>query len=107
MVWATAALLAIFVAQESFEGALLTGHSSGLHGLLGHGGWTVLLFAPLIGALIALVLRGAHRILVAAVRSLRRDRPRPARGRWRLLPDFAAPPLDVLACHLAGRAPPA
>jgi hypothetical protein len=104
---ATFLLLAIFFTQESFEGALLAGHSSGLHGLLGHGGWSVLVFAPLIGALIALLLRGAQHILEAATRRVRRVRQRPTRGRWRLLPDSAAAPLDAVARNLAGRAPPA
>ncbi len=105
--WATIALVAIFVTQESFEGALLVGHSSGLHGLFGHSGWTAFVFAPLIGALIACVLRGAQSILQAAARRSRRPRPRPARGHWQLLPRAAAPRLQALACHLAGRAPPA
>ena len=103
----TFTLLAVFVTQESLEGARLAGHSSGLHALFGHAGWTVLVFAPVIGALIALVMRGASSVLLAAVRRVRRARPRPSRGRWRLLPDSVAPPLDVLACPLAGRAPPA
>jgi hypothetical protein len=105
--WATVVLLGIFVTQESFEGALLGGHTSGAHGLFGHSGWTVFVFAPLLGALIALVMRGANSMLLAAARRARRGRPRPSRGRWRLLPGYVAPQLDVLACHLAGRAPPA
>jgi hypothetical protein len=104
--WATAALLAMFVTQESLEGALLVGHSSGVHGLFGHAGWAVFVFAPLIAAVIALALRTTQSILIAAVRSLHRATPRPARGRWQLPPPTAAPSLDVLACHLAGRAPP-
>jgi hypothetical protein len=104
---ATLTLIAIFATQESLEGALLSGHTSGLHGLFGHGGWTVFLFAPLVGALMALVMRGASSVLLAAARRADRVARRPSRGRWRLLPDSVAPQFNVLACHLAGRAPPA
>lgn len=105
--WATVALIAIFVAQESFEGALVSGHSSGLHGLFGHGGWMALLLAPALGALVALFLRGAQSVLVAAARRLARSRgPRAAQGHWPCLPDSSFSRVGVLASHLAGRAPP-
>jgi hypothetical protein len=104
---ATLVLLAIFVGQESFEGALLHGHSSGMHGLFGHGGWMVLFLAPLFGALVALFLRGAQSALEAvARRALRCRRGRRLRARWPSLPDSNLPRHDVLAANLAGRAPP-
>jgi hypothetical protein len=103
----TLGLLAIFVTQESFEGALVAGHSSGLHGLFGHGGWIVLLLAPLLGALVALFLRGAQSVLAAVARraALRRARP-VARSRWTRLPEAGFSSPSVLASHLAGRSPP-
>jgi hypothetical protein len=104
---ATSALLAIFFVQESLEGALVGGHSSGVHGLFGHGGWIVFALAPAIGALVAVLLRGAQSAIAAAARSApRARRPRSMRGGWSFLPAPSAPKLDVLACHLAGRAPP-
>ena len=106
--WATVALIAIFVAQESFEGALVSGHSSGLHGLFGHGGWVALLLAPALGALVAFFLRGAQSA-IAALASRARCRParRSARSRWPRLPASGTLRPGVLACNLAGRAPPA
>jgi hypothetical protein len=104
---ATLVLLAIFVGQESFEGALLHGHSSGMHGLFGHGGWMVLFLAPLFGALVSLFLRGAQSALEAiARRALGRRRPRRLRAPWPSLPEWNLPRHDVLAWNLAGRAPP-
>jgi hypothetical protein len=101
-------LLAIFVIQESFEGALVAGHSSGLHGLFGHGGWMALLLAPLLGALVALFLRGAQSVLAAvARRAARRRDPAIGRSRWPRLPEAGISRPGVLASHLAGRAPPA
>jgi hypothetical protein len=104
---ASMVLLAIFVGQESFEGALLHGHSSGVHGLFGHGGWMALFLAPIFGALVALFLRGAQSALEALVRrALRNRRARRVRARWPSLPGSKLPRHDVLAWNLAGRAPP-
>jgi hypothetical protein len=103
----TLALIAIFVAQESFEGALLTGHSSGLHGLFGHAGWTALFLAPALAALVALLMRGTQSIIAAAARAMRQRAPRAQRGHWPRLPRSDSPRTGVLASHLAGRAPPA
>jgi hypothetical protein len=104
---ATVALLAIFVIQESLEGALLGGHQSGLHGLFGHGGWSVFVFAPLLALLIAFLLRGAQKAIELAVQSsVTPARRRPARKLPMRPPLIAAPRLRPLARHLAGRAPP-
>jgi hypothetical protein len=103
----TLGLLAIFVTQESFEGALVAGHSSGLHGLFGHGGWVALLLAPLLGALVALFLRGAQSVLAAVARRAALGRGRAvASSRWPRLPEAGSSRPGVLASHLAGRAPP-
>jgi hypothetical protein len=103
---ATLALLATFVLQESLEGALLGGHSAGLHGLFGHGGWSVAIFAPILGALIAFLLRGSDNALALAARRAPRARLKPVRVIPMRPPTFSAPRLRLLARHLAGRAPP-
>ena len=106
--WAAASsiLAAAYVVQESLEVLLHFGHPGGLASVLGEGGWTAFLLAVAVGALIALLLRGASAAIVLAARR-RRARPRrwPARreGRPRSVPASAHAPL---ARHLAGRAPP-
>jgi hypothetical protein len=104
---ATMALLAIFVVQESLEGALLGGHTAGLHGLLGHGGWSVAVFAPILGALIAFLLRGSDQALALAARRTPRPRLKPVRVIPMRPPIFTPSRQCLLARHLAGRAPPA
>jgi hypothetical protein len=107
--WPTAAvaLLAMFVVQESLEGALLGGHTAGVHGLFGHGGWSVLFFAPLLGVLIAFLVKGTEKAIELVARTaLRRPRPRRARAVPARPPVIRAPRLSPLACNLAGRAPP-
>jgi hypothetical protein len=56
----SAALAAIYTAQEGFEGTFAPGHPAGLVGVYGHGGWTAVLFSLLVGALIAAVTMLAH-----------------------------------------------
>lgn len=103
---ASAALTALYVVQESLEGLLAPGHAGGHAGVVGHGGWTAFVLALAVGALIALLVRGAH---AAVVRAAGRPgqppsrRPvsataRPAPVRWALA--------SLLARHLAGRSPP-
>jgi hypothetical protein len=105
---ASAALVAIYTVQEGLEGAFAPGHPSGLLGIYGHSGWTALFFSLLVGALIAAVMRVAHHTIefVAARAAAPRQRRAPARLS-RAVPE--TPPgrrLEVLAWHLAGRAPP-
>ena len=99
-------LLFTYAAQESLEGALANGHPAGLAGVFGHGGWVAIPLALAVGALVALVLRGAH----AAVAFVARRRTQVARERApraRRLPRGALlPALDPVACNLAGRGPP-
>jgi hypothetical protein len=104
---ATLALFAMFVTQESLEGALFGGHMAGMHGLFGHMGWTAVLLAPLFGALIAFLVKGSEKVIEFVSRN-RARRPRPARAcvvpaRPPVVPVPRVPPL---ACNLAGRAPP-
>jgi hypothetical protein len=99
-------LAAAYCAQETIEGWLAAGHPAGVAGVLTHGGWIGLASAPLVGGLIALVVRGA----AAAVQ------PRTAAATWRpalrpvpavasSAPLFALSP-DPVARFLAGRGPP-
>jgi hypothetical protein len=103
--YASAALLAVYVLQEGFEGAFSPGHPAGLAGIFGNGGWTALPLAVAIGALIALLLEGARRVLVAVSPRARLALPRPRKARWLQLP-VGVPKLDVLAHSLTARGPP-
>jgi hypothetical protein len=100
---AAAVLLAIFVGQELLEGLLAGGQ--GVDGLLAHAGWSAILLAVGLGALVALALRGADRVLAGT--------PEPGRPWSRVAGDShpldrreLAPPGSVLSRHLASRAPP-
>ena len=100
---ASSCLLAIYVSQELLEGVLSAGHPEGIAGVLGNGGWVAVPLAVLLGALVALLLRGAGAVVAAAARSARRARlPRARLHAPRLRPRAAAPRSPVLA----RRAPP-
>jgi hypothetical protein len=106
---ASAMLALIYTLQEGFEGTFDAGHPAGLIGIFGHGGWTALIFALLIGAAIAALARVAYQAIeLVARKAARRQRRAPARLSWTAP---ALPPglrrLDVLAWNLAERAPPA
>jgi hypothetical protein len=104
---ATVALLSVFVVQESLEGALFGGHTAGLHGLFGHGGWSVAVLAPLLGAVIAFLVRGSQKAIeLVARKRASRVRPKPVRALPMRPLLIAAPRLSLLARNLAGRAPP-
>jgi hypothetical protein len=106
---ATLVLQTVYATQELAEGWLSAGHPPGVAGVLGHGGWTAFVIAIAVGAVVALLLRGA----VAVVRwAARRHRARPPAAdpplRDAPLPD--SPLLTALAPLArgdAGRAPPA
>jgi hypothetical protein len=105
---ASASLAAVYTIQEGLEGAFAPGHPAGVVGVFGHGGWTALLFALLLGAAIALLARIAHHAIELVARSAIRSHA--GRSPYRLRPGCRPRPgrrLDVLALHLAGRAPPA
>jgi hypothetical protein len=104
---ATAALTAVFTLQEGFEGEFAAGHPGGLVGIFGDGGWTAILLAALVGAVIALLARVAHQAIELVARHAARPRLRPSslplRVGFRSLPSRHQ---RVLAWKLAGRAPP-
>lgn len=103
--YATSSLVAIYVGQEWLENQLSPAHPAGLQGIVGHAGWVAFLLAVAIGAAIALLLCGAQAVIALVTRRARPARRRPARVASRL-PWLSPLPLDVLARHLAGRAPP-
>jgi hypothetical protein len=95
-----ALLTLLYVLQEGLEGILTPNHP-----VFGHGGWTVLPIALVVGAAVTLLERGARRIesrRAAAGRFVVRapiSRARPA-------VTVVAPRLPVMALNAAGRAPP-
>ena len=105
----SAALLAIYASQETFEGLLAAGHPDGLGALLADGGWIALPLAFAIGALTAVAARALEGLerAIAITHATRRRRTRPPAVRGRALPArmarLAAAPL---AFGLARRPPP-
>jgi hypothetical protein len=103
-----AALLAIFVGQETLEG-LIAGHSAGVATVLSNGGWVALPLALAIGALAALltrVLEGVERV-IAVIHTERPPRSRAPAISGRALPARAINLLFApLAFGLARRPPP-
>lgn len=103
------ALLAIYVAQESLEGLMATGHASGIAAPLAHGGWLALPLALAIGAAAAVLARALEAleraISVVHAKRQRRSRAPAVRGRAlaaRRLRLISSP----LAFGLARRPPP-
>jgi hypothetical protein len=108
--WArfSVALASIYVLQEGFEGSYSPGHPAGVAGIFGHGGWTALIFAVIVGAVVAAVICVAHEAIELVARRAARRRqadpaPPPSRPTLRPLPRLRS---HVLAWNLAGRAPP-
>jgi hypothetical protein len=101
-------LVAIFSAQELVEAALAPGRAIGVSAVFGAGGWWALVFALLIGALVALALKGAETLVAWAGsrRRLRPPLPRPVTALATFAPRFAAPSALHVA-PLGARAPPA
>jgi hypothetical protein len=105
--WAgfAALLFAIFALQETIEMLWAHGALDPWAALVAHEGWLGLPLAILVGAAAAGVLRGA-RALAARFSAARPERrPRAAQPPLRRRSGWASP-RDVLARHLAGRAPP-
>lgn len=97
-------LIGIFAVQETAEMFFEHGRIEFADSLIVHGGWLAAPLSFAVAAVIALVLRGAHALLVRPRH--RRSTPAGApEGRYALpRPSTARPP--VIACNLAGRAPP-
>ena len=102
------ALAAIYTVQEAVEGAVSPEHLSGAAAVVGAGGWWGLLFAPLVGALVALALKGADAVVELA-RLRPRVRPPIARplAALTLRPASLVVPAALFAGPLGARAPPA
>lgn len=104
---ASASLLLVYVVQETLEGLAASGHP----GLFMHGGWVAAPVALAVGAVVALLLRGAHAADAAAADAARLWSPLgvvPVAPLTVGLPVAlrVAPRTGVLARRLAGRAPP-
>jgi len=104
---ASGALLAVFVTQELLEGALSPGHPAGLAGVAGNGGWIAVPLALAIGAVVAVLLRGAEAVIARFAPSPRRPRLRPPRIALPRAPLHEPPrAVALLAAPGAPRAPP-
>jgi hypothetical protein len=103
----SAALLTVFFLQEWIEGWTTPGHPMGVGHVVGHIGLAGVGFAAAIGAVIALLLRGAHSTAKALARRRAAPRRRPqAAISTPPLASFFVPRIRVLADNMAGRAPP-
>ncbi len=58
-----AALTVIFACQEVLEGVYATGHSAGMTGIFGYGGWWAIPASLCVGLLLAACLHGARWVL--------------------------------------------
>jgi hypothetical protein len=103
-----AALLAIFVTQESLEGALAAGHPGGVAAVVGSGGWLAIPLAVAIGFASALLARALENVEIAiGARRTMPVLPRAPRTAGSARPPAAVPrTLDSLAFGLARRPPP-
>ena len=86
-------LIAIYAGQEFLEGLLATGHPGGLAGVFGAGGWWAIPAALLVGAIVALALRGARAAIrwAASRRHRRRSASRRPKSTQRPSPAFVPP----------------
>ncbi len=103
----TLGLLGIYSGQEMLEALISGSGSAGIDAAFGDGGAWALPAATVIGLLLALVLRGAVRVvdLVARLARLERHRPSPAFMLGSPRP-ATAPARDPMAHSAPGRAPP-
>jgi hypothetical protein len=102
-----AALLSTFALQEWIEAWVTPGHPTGVVHAVAHIGWVSPALAIVLGALIALLVRGSRHVVARiACRLAAPGSKRAPRGTWSPLPIARAPRLPVLAAKRAGRAPP-
>jgi hypothetical protein len=104
--WASAALLGVYVGQELLEGLVAAGHADGLAAVFGNGGWVCAPLALAFGALVAVGLGGAELAVCAAARRAVARRPQRAAAARRPRVIDVARTSSPLAARLAGRAPP-
>jgi hypothetical protein len=97
-------LLAIFAMQETAEMFAEHGRLDLVDSLIVHGGWLAAPLSYAVGAVIALLLRGAEALLARTGRRAWGDARAPEPHRPLRRPSAAR--LRVIACNLAGRAPP-
>lgn len=104
----SAALVAIFVAQEFLEGLFATGHPGGLAGIFGYGGWWSIPAALCVGLVLAILFHGARWVLdEVAKRRARLGIVLPRRALPVHVPRNATlPRLLPLAEGWSGRGPP-
>ena len=110
-VWSasSAALTATYFVQELIEGWATSHHAEAISGVVGHGGWTAVPLALVVGAVVALVLRAARHIERAGPPQLRAPRlgypTVPQRVVHRAAPGAGAGRRLPGASPLAGRPP--
>lgn len=103
-----ATILGLYVAQETVEGALASGHPAGIAGVLGHGGWLAVPLAILAGLVVAAAIRVSARLdggPLVVLTGLSDALARPAAS-WVMPAVHIAIARPALACAGAGRAPP-
>jgi hypothetical protein len=108
--WAACAvaLVAVYSVQELVEALATPGRAAGVAAVLGSGGWWALVFAVLVGAIVALLLRGAEAAVAwaSARRRLRLPLTRPLVAVAPLSLPLVSPAAPR-AGSLGARAPPA
>jgi hypothetical protein len=102
-----AVLLAVYSGQELLEALLTRGHEFGPAVPFAEGGWSAVPLALALGAVAALLLKGASRVVAVAAERARVLPLRPLRGGPRRPAEPVRARGPVLARNLAGRAPPA
>jgi hypothetical protein len=100
-------LLAVYSCQELLEALLTRGHDFGPAVPFAEGGWSAVPLALALGALAALLLKGASRAVAVAAQRARALPLRPLRAGLRRPAEPVRARGPVLARNLAGRAPPA
>jgi hypothetical protein len=101
----SALLTAIFAFQEVTELLVTHGRLDVAQSLVVQGGWVALPLCFAVGGVIALLLRGARALLSRTWDRRRAPRTVPV-NTHRRLPGSRTPRVPVIACNLAGRAPP-
>jgi hypothetical protein len=102
---ASTLLTAIFALQEVTERLIAHGHVDVADSIVVHGGWIALPLCFVVGAIIAVLLRGARALLTRGWGRIA-TRRRAAPAVRKRLARANRPIVPVIARNLAGRAPP-